>query len=35
MMPLVAELDVRAVLPTVRVPTLVVHHADDPFIATG
>ena len=32
MMPLVAELDVRAVLPTVRVPTLVVHHADDPFI---
>ena len=32
MMPLVAELDVRAVLPTVRVPTLVVQHADDPFI---
>jgi class 3 adenylate cyclase len=32
MMPLVAELDVRAVLPTVRVPTVVVHHADDPFI---
>jgi pimeloyl-ACP methyl ester carboxylesterase len=29
MMPLVAELDVRAVLPTVRVPTLVVQHADD------
>jgi class 3 adenylate cyclase/pimeloyl-ACP methyl ester carboxylesterase len=26
---LVAELDVRAVLPTVRVPTLVVQHADD------
>ena len=26
--PLVAELDVRAVLPTVRVPTLVVQHAD-------
>jgi class 3 adenylate cyclase/pimeloyl-ACP methyl ester carboxylesterase len=32
MMPLVSELDVRAVLPTIRVPTLVVHHADDPFI---
>ena len=32
MLPLVAEMDVRAVLPTVRVPTLVVHHADDPFI---
>ena len=27
-----SELDVRAVLPTIRVPTLVVHHADDPFI---
>ena len=32
MMPLVAELDVRAVLSTVHVPTVVVHHADDPFI---
>jgi class 3 adenylate cyclase len=32
MMPLVSELDVRAVLPTVRVPTLVVHHTDDPVI---
>ena len=32
MLPLVTELDVRAVLPTVRVPTLVVQHADDPFI---
>jgi class 3 adenylate cyclase len=32
-MPLLAELDVRAVLPTVSVPTLVVHHTDDPFIA--
>ena len=30
--PLVAEVDVRALLPTVRVPTLVVQHADDPFI---
>ena len=29
---LMAELDVRAVLPTIRVPTLVVHHTDDPFI---
>ncbi|OBK76598.1 adenylate/guanylate cyclase domain-containing protein [Mycobacterium sp. 1164985.4] len=32
MLPLVAEMDVRALLPTVRVPTLVLHHADDPFI---
>jgi class 3 adenylate cyclase/pimeloyl-ACP methyl ester carboxylesterase len=32
MMPLTAEMDVRAVLPTVRVPTLVVQHADDPTI---
>ena len=29
MLPLLSELDVRAVLPTVRVPTLVVHHTDD------
>jgi class 3 adenylate cyclase len=32
MLPLVTELDVRAVLPTVRVPTLVLHHTDDQFI---
>ena len=32
MMPLLAEMDVRAVLPSVRVPTLVLHHADDQFI---
>ena len=32
MMPLVSEMDVRAVLPTVRVPTLVVHHSDDALI---
>ncbi|HKI42012.1 MAG TPA: adenylate/guanylate cyclase domain-containing protein, partial [Mycobacterium sp.] len=32
MMPLLAEMDVRALLPAVRVPTLVIHHADDPFI---
>ena len=32
MMPLVTEVDVRAVLPTIRVPTLVVHHADDAII---
>ena len=32
MMPLVAELDVHAVLPTVRVPTLILQHTDDPFI---
>jgi pimeloyl-ACP methyl ester carboxylesterase len=31
-MPLLAEVDVRAVLPTVRVPTLVVQHADDALI---
>jgi pimeloyl-ACP methyl ester carboxylesterase len=32
MMPLAAGLGVRAVLPTVRVPTLVVHHTDDAVI---
>jgi class 3 adenylate cyclase len=32
MLSLVIGMDVRAVLPTVRVPTLVVQHADDPFI---
>jgi class 3 adenylate cyclase len=32
MMPLASELDVQAVLPTIRVPTLVVHHADDSFV---
>ena len=32
MMPLVSEMDVRALLPTVRVPTLVVQHTDDPLI---
>ena len=31
MMPLQAELDVRELLPAVRVPTLVLHHTDDPF----
>jgi class 3 adenylate cyclase len=30
-LPLVIKLNVRAILPTVRVPTLVVQHADDPF----
>src|SRR4051812_39987427 len=29
---LLLDLDVRAVLPAIRVPTLVVHHADDPFV---
>jgi class 3 adenylate cyclase/pimeloyl-ACP methyl ester carboxylesterase len=33
MWPLVAEVDVRAVLPAIRVPTLVVHHIDDPIVA--
>ena len=32
MVPLIAELDMRALLPTVRVPTLILQHADDPFI---
>jgi class 3 adenylate cyclase len=32
MLPLVSELDVRALLPTVRVPTLVLQHSDDPMI---
>jgi class 3 adenylate cyclase len=32
MLPLVAELNVRAVLPTVHVPTLVLQHTDDPFV---
>ena len=32
MMRLTSEMDVRAVLPTVGVPTLVLHHADDPFV---
>jgi class 3 adenylate cyclase len=32
MLPLAARQDVRAVLPTIRVPTLVVQHADDMFI---
>jgi class 3 adenylate cyclase/pimeloyl-ACP methyl ester carboxylesterase len=32
MMPLMAEMDVRALLPTVRVPTLVLHHTDDVMI---
>ena len=31
MLPLVTEMDVRAVLPTIRVPTLVIQHADDPI----
>jgi class 3 adenylate cyclase len=32
MLPLLAKMDVRALLPTVRVPTLVLHHTDDPVI---
>ncbi len=31
MLPLAAEVDVRALLPTVRVPTLVLQHTDDRF----
>ncbi len=33
--PLVSELDVRAVLPTIRVPTLVVQHTDDPILVAA
>jgi class 3 adenylate cyclase/pimeloyl-ACP methyl ester carboxylesterase len=32
MLPLTTEVDVRAVLPTIRVPTLVVQHAEDAII---
>ncbi|MGN6335107.1 adenylate/guanylate cyclase domain-containing protein [Mycobacterium sp.] len=32
MLPLLAEMDVRAVLPNIRVPTLVLHHRDDPIV---
>jgi class 3 adenylate cyclase len=32
MLPLVAEVNVRPVLPTIRVPTLVLQHADDPIV---
>jgi class 3 adenylate cyclase len=32
MMPLLAEMDVRALLPALRVPTLVLQHTDDPFM---
>ena len=32
MVRLTSEMDVRAILPTVGVPTLVLHHADDPFV---
>ena len=32
MMAVILETDVRALLPTIRVPTLIVQHADDPMI---
>ena len=32
---LATELDVRAILPTIRVPTLVLHHTDDPLVPTA
>jgi class 3 adenylate cyclase/pimeloyl-ACP methyl ester carboxylesterase len=32
MVPLVTEVDVRALLPAIRVPTLVVQHSDDRFV---
>ena len=35
MPPMVTALDVRAVLPTIRVPTLVIQHADDRFFAAA
>ncbi len=31
-MPLMADMDVRAVLPTIHVPTLVLHHTDDQLV---
>ena len=31
---LATELDVRALLPAIRVPTLVLHHTDDPLVPT-
>jgi len=31
MMPLIVEMDVRALVPTIRVPTLVLQHTDDQF----
>ncbi len=34
-LPMVTALDVRAVLPTIRVPTLVIQHADDRFFAAA
>jgi class 3 adenylate cyclase len=35
MFPLVSEIDVRTVLPTVRVPTLVIQHGDNVVIPSG
>ena len=35
MLPLLTELDVRAVLPTVRVPTLILQHTDNPLAPMG
>jgi class 3 adenylate cyclase len=32
MMHFMSEMDVRALLPAIRVPTLVIHHSDDPLI---
>ncbi|MEB4211549.1 alpha/beta fold hydrolase, partial [Mycobacterium sp. 94-17] len=32
MLPLISEASARAILPTVRVPTLVVHYSDDPLL---
>jgi len=32
MLPLISEVSAQAILPTIRVPTLVVHHRDDPFL---
>jgi class 3 adenylate cyclase len=32
LMQMISETDLRAVLPTIRVPTLVMHHADDHYI---
>jgi class 3 adenylate cyclase len=35
MMPVVSELEIATLLPTVRVPSLIVQHADDPFVTAA
>jgi len=35
LLPLVTEIDVRPVLPTIRVPTLVIQHRDNPYLPSA